>query len=461
MPLRRTCPSNFVHDFRTGVPPESFDFDGDETTMKRLPEGVRMSRSTDAGVRAMRLCAMIDGDFDVVAGYRDLEISSGKPTWHCGVGIAFYLDNVTQDQCLISRRRDRMKGHHCVGFGQKETNAGGKTSWIGGSNVVDESTAGRLRLVRRGTKVYGLHAIGNSPSFRIVHETSVPLGRIAIHGLRFETEVGKGLDTSVTWTNLDIRAEKVDFLNVEDQVGTLAKLNELRKQKAAEIIDLTTQSLSDAGIYTGASDRAGVITNDQGATVTARGDDLPERFAMLKNVNLGADFDIQVDFKILRLDIGFQEQASSEVVLQVRLESAQDAEPDSDELQVVEASIILRHKWTGTLDLRPRVVARGRGGRTVYLPIRTIPVEMPDQYRIVQHDRTLYFMYSDERSPEPKIIATYPLDRDLTASAIHLSVIASRNQRITETSWKQLQFFGTPGQLQDVFRFIPIQILQP
>ena len=448
-------PHRFVHDFGQGVPSELFDFEGDQTSVSLMSDGVRMGRSEMGGVSGMRLSAMIDGDFDIVAGYKDLEISTGDPTWHCGVGLAFNLDNPTRDRCAINRRRDRMHGHHYIGFGHKEINAGGKTSWTGGENVVDESTSGKLRLVRRGTKVYGLHAIGDSPSFRIVKMIEVPPGRIAVNGLRLVTDIGKGLHTHVTWTALEIRAEEVDLLQVADEGQTLARLNELGQRQASQLIDLTQQSLGDAGIFTSGS--AEVTADQNGVTVNAQGADSPNRFALMKSVSLDSEFDVQADFQILRLDRGFQGQPSSEVVLQVRLQDEGDFDPESEGLQIYEATIILRHKENGRLDLSPRVVGRGRGGKTIYLPIRSIPVKMPDQYRIAQYDRTLYFMYSEQGSPESTIIATYPLERPLRASTVNLWTIASREGRVATTCWKQLHIHGENSQELRFFRPLPIQ----
>ncbi len=454
-------PARFIHDFKKGMPPELFDFDGDETSMTCLPDGVQMVRAPDQGVRAMRVCAIINGDFDIVAGYKDLEISRGPATWHCGIGLEFNLDNLTLDRCSIHRRRDRMNGHHYVAFGQKETNAGGKTTWTGGANLVDESTAGRLRLVRRGTKVYGLHAIADSPNFRVLQTTAVPAGPIAIHGLRFVTDIGNQMTTSVTWTELNIRAQGIDLLRPEDSERTLTMLDNLREKKPGQIIDLTKRSLIDAGIQTTGSDRGDVASDERGVTVTVQGDDSNGRSTLFKSVSLSSDFDVQVDLEVLKLECGLEERASSEVVMQVRLKNADNDPPESEEPQVNEASIILRHKWNGMLDLRPRVVARARGGKTLYLPIRTVPVKMPARYRIAQHDQTLYFIYCEQGSTDSKIIATYPLDRKLNATSVYLWVIGGHDQHAAQVSWKKLQIHGSTVQPRNLLQIFPDQPSQP
>ena len=444
----------FTHDFREGAPPTLFDFDGDDTSVIDLPEGIRMTRSHGEGVRAMRVCAIIDGDFDIVAGYRDLEIADGPPTWHCGFGLLFSLGNATRDQCAIHRRRDRMHGHHYVGFGQKETNAGGKTTWIGGANVVDESTSGRLRLARRGRKVYALHAVDDSAVFRLVKVTEVPEGQIEIHGLRLIADVGKGLHASVTWTDLQIRAEEVDFLNAKDEPRALANLDERKKQLPSEILDLQELTLPQAGIAYRTMEEAEVTSDGDGALATVVAGSSSARFTMYKGVSLGTEFDVEVDFDVLQLDRGLREAASSEVVLQVALQDASDLPLDDQATMIREATLILRHKWNGYLDLRPRVVGRGRGGKTIYLPIRTIPVEMVDQMRIAQHDQVLYFMYSDQNSDEMKVIATYPLDRALRAVAVNTWMIASPEKRVVKVRWKALKIFGSTP-LNDALRREP------
>jgi hypothetical protein len=68
---------------------------------------------------------------------------------------------------------------------------------------------------------------------------------------------------------------------------------------------------------------------------------------------------------------------------------------------------------------------------------------MPDQFRIVQHDRTLYFLYSEEGSPEAKVFATYPLERAVTAPVLNLWTIASGGKREAITCWKRIEIHSS------------------
>ncbi|WP_442505325.1 DUF1583 domain-containing protein [Novipirellula sp. SH528] len=454
-------PSQLVHYFRDGIPANLFDFEGDPSFVTELIDGVQMVHSSEAGVRTMNVCGIIEGDFDVIADYKDLKISAGKPTWHCGIGIAVRLENPTFDRCAINRRRDRMHGHQYLGFGHKETNAGGQVVWTGGANVVDESTSGRLRILRRGNTVYGLHAEGDSPVFRIVSSTTIPPGKIGAQGLQLITDVGKGLDMSVNWTKLEIRADKIDLMTVPDQAKTLSMLNSHRKTKAVETVDFTKQSLADAGFLQVSATIGDVVSDARGATVSVQGDEFLKRYGLLKKVLLEPDFDVEVDFRIMKLDRGYPEEASSEIALQIGLESAQTMELDSDELHINEATIILRHRSDGKFMLRPRIVARSPGGVTVYRVMHSIPVKMPDKYRIVQHDRVLYFMYSEEDSAETKIIASYPVKHGLKATSVHLWVNAGREQRMAAASWERLRIHGTPAPLRSIFNYLQFPPTQP
>ena len=439
-------PAEVDHPFRDGIPPMLFDFDGDETSITAVPDGVRMGRKEGSGVKQMIVCAMIEGDFDIVAEYKDLKISDGEPTWHCGVGLAVNLENATRNRVAINRRRDRMHGHHYIAFGQKEANAVGQLKWTGGVNLVDESTSGKLRLARRGTTVYGLHAIGNSQSYRIVQTTQVPPGPIAINGLRFITDIGRGLETSVTWTNLRIRAEGIDQLRPENESQTLALLNQIRSHNPVQVVDLMRQSLEQAQVYTAFGDNTTLTEDSSGATVTVTSQDSSVRSSLIKNVNLGPEFDVQCDFHIDRIDRGIEMGSSSEVVIQVRLGNPQTLDPfagQPDDLRIYEATMILRHKGNGKLDLIPRVVGRGRGGKTVYLPIRSVPVNMPDQYRIAQHEGTLYYMYSEKGNDEVKILASYPLDQPMNLSGVAVWTIAGRGERVVKTCWKGFRIHGS------------------
>ena len=274
-------PAKVEHDFRQGCPTELFDVDGDESSLVQKDDGLWMMRHPDSGVRAMRVCAIVEGDFDIVAGYRDLKISDADATWHCGIGLAVSLENPTANRCTINRRRDRMHGHHYVAFGEKEVNPAGKLTWTGGANLVSESTSGRLRLARRGNQIYALHALGDSPIYRVVKVTEVPPGRIGIHGLRFITDVGKGMETEVVWTRLKIRAERVDLLQVESIPETLAALDERRNRLPEEILDLTTQTHAEAGFVAAEVAGGNVLSDQRGTTTSVQGGSSSTRLSLM------------------------------------------------------------------------------------------------------------------------------------------------------------------------------------
>ncbi|GAA5509548.1 DUF1583 domain-containing protein [Novipirellula caenicola] len=454
-------PAQLVHYFRDGIPANLFDFEGDTSFVTELIDGVQMVHSSEYGVRTMNVCGIIEGDFDVIADYKDLKISTGPLSWHCGIGIAVRLENPTFDRCAINRRRDRMHGHQYLGFGHKETNAGRQVVWTGGANVVDESTSGRLRILRRGNTVYGLHAQEDSSVFRLVSSVTIPPGKLGAQGLQLITDVGKGLDMSVNWTKLEIRADKIDLMTVADQAKTLSMLDSHRETMTSATVDFTKQTLADAGVAQVPSTIGTVISDARGATVSVQGDASLKRTGLMKKIALEPEFDVEVDFRILQLDRGYPEEASSEIVLQIGLENLQSSERDPDELSINEATIILRHQSDRKFMLRPRVVARSPGGVTVYRVMHSIPVTMPDKFRIVQHDHVLYFMYSEEESAEAKIIASYPLRRSLNATSVNLWVNAGRERRRAIASWERLRIHAAPAPPRSIFNYLKNSQPQP
>lgn len=435
-------PDQLVHRFASGLPPEQFDVDGDETSLIQTSDGLKLTRTQKGGVRSLRLCAVVEGDFDVVASYCDLKISTAPATWHCGIGLEAVLDNVTLDQCMAYRRRDRMQGRHYVGSGQKETDRGGKTTWTGGTNWVDESTSGKLRLVRQGTTMYALHALGDSTAFRLLRTTTVNAGPVGIHGLRLFTEAGKGMSTEAVWTELFVRAERIDKLQPEDRSATLAMLNASRQQQGDHTLTLSEEAFRSDGLGL-IGDTDDVDFNAGGIAVTTRGAATAENVRLVKQIDPRNDFDVQIDFDVEQLESNADSRRSGEVVLQIIFDSDTNAAEQTAN-QVHEASIILRQKWTGTLDIRPRIVARSRGGKTLYLPIRTLPVEMADQFRIVCHDQILYFLFRDQSSQQIVVAATYPLPHAVQSDAVCLAVIAA-DQCTSKVVWKTLQWSGSPS----------------
>lgn len=197
------------HDFRQGAPPNLFLYKGDENLLIRQSDGVRLYRPDKASTLTLNFAGRIEGDFDIVLEFKDLAIGDQKPTWHCGAGFAVMLDNSKHDRMDIVRRRDRINRHHHIVFAQNRVNRFGGVNWVKDTTRIDESVAGRLRIIRQGKTLDGLYADGDSDSFRYLDEAVIEEGHIAAEGLRLYTVGGQDMTCAVTFVRLDVRADAI------------------------------------------------------------------------------------------------------------------------------------------------------------------------------------------------------------------------------------------------------------
>jgi hypothetical protein len=441
-------PAEWIHDFRSGAPPYRFGIHGDPASLIAGTEGIRMQRRENGGAHQVRANLRIDGDFDIVVDYADLEILPAKPTWHSGIGLTVQFDSAKHDELAIYRRADRMAGQHRVAFARKQLNKGGEFVFTGSEQEVDQSTSGRLRLARRGEVIYALHAIGDSSSFRLISSAQISDSPVEIQGVRLIAQSGAGQETKVTWKKIAVRASQLSTPDVDDEQAVIATLNQRRDQLASRVVDFATGDLnavdfrllsrSDA---TSAADDRGFISRvigEPSSTWTPAG--------IYGRLGLGAGFDVQADFDVLRLDRPAKVGSSNEAVLQVYFRSGDDPfntnEAGNAERKIVEASLILRHRGDGTIFLVPRVVGRNRNGGPVYRPIRSVPIKFPSMLRIVYDNQTLYYLYSESGSDEIHLAAVLPIEQTMTAEIVVLSVIATGEGEVAEARWKKLFVAG-------------------
>jgi hypothetical protein len=203
--------ASWSHDFRQGIPPRFFFTDGDPSLATQLSDGIRVHRLNSAPALHLNFEGLIQGDFDITLEFKELRLSHEKPTWHTGVGLAVTFDNAERDRLDVVRRIDRLNRHHHIVFGRNRVNQFGGVDWVKDTTYIDESTAGRLRIVRKGDVIYGLYADGDSKTFRYLDEVTIQPGALVPHGLRLHTVTGNDLPIAVTWVRLDVRAEAISI----------------------------------------------------------------------------------------------------------------------------------------------------------------------------------------------------------------------------------------------------------
>ncbi|QDT08704.1 DUF1583 domain-containing protein [Planctomycetes bacterium K23_9] len=432
----KQLPDRWERDFRKGYSPRWFDFGGNRETIQSVTKGIRLHKTMQDGIGDMRACVRLEGDFDLAVTYQDLEISTEKPTWHSGNGLMIRFDNPLRDQVSLYRRVDRMGGMHCVAFAVKRLTPGGKAKFMGGTHVVDESTSGTHRLVRKDGKLLALHAIDDSECFRVIGEIDAPQGPVEIQGIRMVNHVGKGSRTSTTWSRLRIAGERIDRSDV-DANATKKLVDELQQWRLNQsLLEADFSSPAAAGSSRWQRTGDAVFTaNAQGCLMSLTATDNFDQAGMVLSDDLGRNFDVQIDFDIDQMDLPTKSRAHSEVALQVLFKidalAVQGLQP------VSEASILFRRDANGNDFIRPRVVGPTQYQSTVYRPIRTIPTKPVSMMRIVAKEGTLVFMSKTVEDPSFEVLATYPFPVGATAHLARFYATAAGEGCVVNVNWKR------------------------
>lgn len=213
--------SVFEHDFaRDGLPDEYFhQYERDEDSLISVrADGIHIVRpgtgkwSHTAFAQKFRVL----GDFDITATFDQLQtqLPETQPPENCTVRMGVYMQDESKRVFLISRLhlssgkriqgsvQETKPGEHPRGWGKHESN---------------EADSGRLRLVRRGDKIFFLYSEGDSPNFRLITTETVGPDEIMTNGLRLSAITNGTGSTSVVWKKLSIRAEKMLHMPIRSE----------------------------------------------------------------------------------------------------------------------------------------------------------------------------------------------------------------------------------------------------
>ena len=164
---------------------------------------------------ARKQSARHQGDFDITAQFAQFGTELAENGSNLLMLLVFF-DNDSSDEAALVKRRNVMangerRGLHCNRVTVK--NGAARRDYF--ASRADESTAGRLRLARRGDQMYYLYAENDSEHFQLIGQTSVPTENIQADGIRLITQVHRTGTTRVIWQSLHIRAESLSGRAIE------------------------------------------------------------------------------------------------------------------------------------------------------------------------------------------------------------------------------------------------------
>ena len=201
-------PLVFEHDFRNGVPSELFFMAGDgwEKNLKQTSKGIQLTRTTGEYVsHAVVSPVILTGDFDITAAFENFA-SRSDSDGDSSIQLAVALDDDRSHEYFLFRRVYGVPPstrEHLVQAAIFEKR-GGATQFLFLNDPPEESTAGRMRLIRRGSKLSCLYSEDDSTEYRLIHSETISDANATVKLLVAQHKEGFA---QVVWKSLTVRAQ--------------------------------------------------------------------------------------------------------------------------------------------------------------------------------------------------------------------------------------------------------------
>ena len=155
----------------------------------------------------------LKGDFEVTVGYRDFVSNSDKSDWqsprleiHCPIGGV--NDSPQNTHTVQVGHRRPADGKEILTGGVGERQPDGNKAWKT-DQTPTQRTAGRMRLVRRGTILHSMHAAAGSDDFTVLGSRPASDAELKSMSFTLRSE-SKNSSASFVITEISIRADKLE-----------------------------------------------------------------------------------------------------------------------------------------------------------------------------------------------------------------------------------------------------------
>lgn len=250
---RWVLPEVFEHEFGLG------DFASHKFVVTAGTPGVHLIE-TKNGIAAMREGGTsyrssmfsprlsIQGDFDITTTYDQFEsepVAGGNSTLMLIANVEGGSQTFVQRVHTQNIRKVHQHiAQSCVVEKRRE---GERRDYF--ATVTTEARSGRIRLARRGSRVYYLCSEGDSPNYQLLGSREFTKDPLRADGLTLLCQsCGAGL-TRVIWKKISVRAESLSGLAIDNVNQKIAELDRTKAQltKLASI-ELTTGVICPRGM---------------------------------------------------------------------------------------------------------------------------------------------------------------------------------------------------------------------
>lgn len=348
---------------------EHFDFGVDDILLTR--EGTN-------GYKNVTLASQVsaEGDFDFTTSFEDYRGDPSKPNI-ANLRITAISEGNDHDRALIQLVTARDGDHNVQCMKMVKIDGDERRHYFG--HRPNETTAGRLRLSRRGDRIYYLIAENDSSVFQLIGDEQFTTDPIGLAGFRVTSQIqNENGRVQARITGFDVRAEKIDGIATKDPGELLSQLNSERDDLPVRFAhDFSKQPVDSNTLYQwgdfqtwNATDGGLMITTPSSPNWVSAGTSVLQSFA--------GDFDIRFNFAspvLITPDSGRQ----SQVYLQVEL--------SDDERTQLSAMLSKHHAGNTSAQAQSRTRP---GNNWKYDTFATIPVPAIDTLRIARRGEVAY-----------------------------------------------------------------------
>ena len=401
-------PLVFEHDFRNGVPSGLFSVVGDkwEENLKQIEHGIQLNRPGGEYVNyAIVSPVLLSGDFDITTSFADLATQTEIEGGESSIQLAVTLDDDRSRECFLFRKvfgvppgaREQLV--QAAIFEKR----GGETQYIFFSNPAEESTSGRMRLVRRGSKLSCLYAENESTEFRLIHTEAVSGADATVKLVVGQHKAGFA---KVVWKNLIVRAQSA-FGAPEVAVKAIAELDKERAALADERVYDFRSLKPVAGTgnlkgFTVWSHTSATYARDKlGLTITVPGSENWQAAGLVPRVSIAGDFDISLELDVLHME-PCKKSDESVVLLQAEFNDARKSNSE------VKYSI---HNGGDTKAETQQRRIRGDGTFN-YQEIVSRPAETASLLRLARRGDVIYQIFRGKPDAPPEVLGAMKIGTD-------------------------------------------------
>ena len=412
-------PLVFEHDFRDGVPAGLFSVVGDgwEKYLEQLKDGIQLTRPGGEYVNyAIVSPVVLSGDFDITATFENFTTQTELGYGESSIQLVVTLDDDRSRECYLFRKvfgvppSTREQLVQAAIFEKR----GGETQFEFFSNPAEESTAGRMRLIRRGSKLSSLYAEDDSSQFRLIHTETVSDADATVKLVVGQHKAGFA---QVVWKNLSVRAQS-SFGGPEKTLKTIAELNKERSALPAERVFNFATPKPVAGTdglnaFTVWSHTSATYASDKmGLTITVPGSENWQAAGLVPRLALKGDFDISLELDVLHME-PCRPNDESVVLLQAEFNDKRKSNS--------EVKFSIHHGGDRKAETQQR---RIRGDGTFnYQEIVSRPESTASLLRLARRGDVIYQIFQSEPDSPPEVLGAMKMGTDPVPSGLLRALI--------------------------------------